>query len=288
LAQPQAAKSQDINDLVGLLEAELHWPQDRISDVLQQFLLGPREHYLVPPAGFERTDLYPWRFNRALSCIRRPLYLRHNTDGSRHVIWGVRAMSRCLTYMNLLVADGRLKAQSDEMRTLLGKIRHYSGGHFNAVVASDIQQLGYLVRSGLEITSRDGNPLGDVDVLAADVPSRRIWAIETKDFVMARTPIEHQNDEEKLSEGVKKHLARIEWLTGNLETVLKKLGIDASDENWKIASLIVVSGSMLTPFLRQLPLEVVPRNFLSERLRRTEPTRVARPARNKASRRRRR
>lgn len=112
----------------------LGWPTARVIQALDLFSTGPRVDYLKPPAGFCREDVYPWRFNRALSYLRRPLIIREQNSGLE-ILWGSRHVEASRENLFNLCLTGRLKPQSDVMKSFISKHRQKQADKFNDSVA---------------------------------------------------------------------------------------------------------------------------------------------------------
>ena len=182
--------------------------------------------------------------------------------------------------MNLCL-DGRLKARSLEMKRFVGRLQHESAEAFNDEVGSLYSTIpGVVVRlrvkriGRLRIERAPGQSHGDIDVLAADAARRCLFAIETKDLEVARTPVELANELRQTflvglepPSAVDRHLRRIDWLRKHVRETLEWLGIDAEDqERWKVEPLLVVDRELMGPFLTRPPITVVSFRELKVRL----------------------
>ena len=100
--------------------------------------------YLATPKPFKNEDVYPWRFNRELSYLRRP-FLRRTTGDDEEILWGPRQLFA--THENLigLCLSGRLRAKSPEMKKLVGRYLKEQGEHFNDEVADVFSRDRHLV-----------------------------------------------------------------------------------------------------------------------------------------------
>jgi len=56
--------------------------EDKIKIALNLLSLGPRTSFWAYPDGYTKADLYPWRYNRPLSYMRRPFPL------TLEILWG--------------------------------------------------------------------------------------------------------------------------------------------------------------------------------------------------------
>jgi hypothetical protein len=256
----------------------LEWPESHVVRMTDLLSLGPRP-YLPPPKPFECVDVYPWRFNRELSYIRRP-FLRRDTAESQEIVWGPRQLFA--THENLLglCMTGRLRAKSAEMKKLAGRLLNEQGEEFNDEVAEVLSRdKRLLVRPRLKkIPALRGQleQLGDIDVFVIDASKRWSFVVECKDLEGARTPFEMGNEltnffmgtEQKRSI-IDKHQGRVRWVAENLDEVLGHFQIVRTGK-WKIGSLIVIDRELFTPFLRASPVPIIP----LERIRAEEPHRL--------------
>jgi hypothetical protein len=262
-----------LNMYLDLLEEQLGWSREQIQHALELFALGPRQNFLVPPVPYKETEVYPWRFNRQLSYIRRPFVLRERNNVIE-VLWGNRHLYRSILYLNDLCLSGRLSGptRSPEMLRLMGEFLHQRGEAFNDQVADFLTQHaapGVIVERRVKaignLRKRTGPP-GDIDVLVIDPGNRRIWVIECKDFAAARMPHQIANELEHLFLGQngKKSQAekRTEWVRTNLVPILEWYKMKGP--GWKVEPLIVVSEDLFTPYLRRSPIRILSFDTLME------------------------
>ena len=122
----------------------LGWAEGHAERMIDLLFLGPRPCYLPPPKPFKNEDVYPWRYNRELSYLRRP-FLRRDTAEGPELVWGPRQLFA--THENLLglCMTGRLRAKSTEMKSLTGRLLNEQGEHFNDEVAAVLSRDGKLL-----------------------------------------------------------------------------------------------------------------------------------------------
>jgi len=255
--------------VAGLAEA-LALPIGRVEKWLEHFALRPRDIFLKAPPGYQDFEVLPWRFNRAWSYVRRPFV--RTRDG--RVKYTVGHVAAALENVMMLLTTGRYRAQSPELRRVLGKITQRPSREFVDEVANAMQSRGFEVRTHvskirrLKLERARGQSLGDVDVLAVHRPSRRILAVECKDFQTDRMPHEMSTDLEELFTGRSKrdgqrepsaqdrHLARRDWLVAHRDDVVRWLGEDDAPETWTIEAVMVLSRALVTPYLGHARLPV--------------------------------
>lgn len=255
-----------LEDGVRRISAESELDADLVTRVLDELTLGERPQFDRPDPPYEGADVYPWRFNRRLSLLRKPFVRRVAATGPE-LVFGRRALIECAHYTMELVTTSRLRCQSIEMERLKGRLSVERGAAFNERVAVELAaRLGRPVRRGVDKIggyrlALGNEDIGDVDVLGADVGSRVIWAIECKALAPARTPHELKwelaelvGTEEKLGL-LGKHARRLDWLMAHRDAVVAELSLEGSD--WAIKGAFVVDEDLLGPYIRETPVRVV-------------------------------
>jgi hypothetical protein len=238
-----------------------------VNAAIDALTLTPRASYLDAPLGFDRSDIWPWRFNRALSYLRRPLVQTEGGSVDLHFTPGhaYRASNNLVG----LIANGRLKARSRSFAAVMGEFTREASDAFNEDVAEALRMHGFIVRARAAKFERkrmldaNGNALGDVDVLCVDVSQRRMLAIECKDFQAARAPHEVRTDLEALfiSNETRrcaqdKHLARVDWLRENSALVASSMGVGLLGAVWRVEGALVFSVPLISPLLGHSKLPI--------------------------------
>ena len=259
------------------IEGRLGWDRPRIKQAFELFVLRSRANFLSPPDPHRPVEVYPWRFSRELSYLRRPLPVRPAGD-TEEVVWGVRHCFGAMSHLMDLCVGGRLKARTPQMRKLIGEMHNRDGEEFNDLVAGVYETFpGWIVRrrvkkiAGSRIEREPGQDLGDIDVLVADPKKRVLWAVEAKGLAFARNPAELANELKNTFQtsgdkksAVDKHLERVAWLCDNLDSALDLMGMPASERRrWKVEPLIVVDHELQSPYFAHSPIPVVPMRELS-------------------------
>jgi len=244
------------------LRARLGWEDDVATAFLGQVTLRPRHEFLSPGA-----DAYPWRYNRDLSYIRRPLIEVTGPAGGPLLTWGARRTWFAARYWAEVIFTGRLKASSPPMTRLMGTIRQDQNKAFEREVATVLGQSGMPVTASAvkQVDGRrllsGGADLSDIDAIALDPASKIIIVAEAKDFELARTPAELANEAEDLLTGSKSAVyklgRRAEWVRGNLAPVLRHFGAGSDAAGWRVLPVIVTSRNLLSPRVLQVGIPVL-------------------------------
>jgi hypothetical protein len=245
-------------ELIAYLERELSWQEDKIRQVIDVLTLQPRETFLTPNLPHGPNDVLPWKFNRELSYLRRPL-IRINR-GEQRCLFGAGAPLASAEHLAEMCFEGRLKAKSTEMRQLMSQFTRAFGDVFNSQVAEAMKANGFDVRARVKKIGRNrialnGNELGDVDVLAADPYKKRLWLLECKNFAAARVPQEVKadlddlfvNNNKRLSVQ-SKHRKRIDWIEAHLRETLEWLDLPFRGR-WSVSGALVFSRALISPLL---------------------------------------
>lgn len=216
-------------------------------------------------------DAVPWRFNRNMSYVRRPLILQGD-----QLVFGFRSVSNTGPYWFTSLTSGRLQAnaKTQAMKAYVSEARGRINDGYAADVAERLRSLGLSAElsvskiGGVRIADPDGLDLGDIDVLAWHPDTRTVLAVEAKDFEIARTPAEMSHEIAKLFIGkqgkkperstVDKHARRIDWLGANIGTVLAHVGADAGLGDSTVVGVIVTSDPLVTPLVASSSIPIIP------------------------------
>jgi hypothetical protein len=183
----------------------------------------------------------------------------------------------------MLVLSERLKARSMEMRNLMSELRQTETAGFVEEVGRLCRDAGLLVRTnvnkiaGKKILKPNGDPAGDLDLIAANPAKKVVHIRECKDLEAARTPAETHNELERTftvggekRSATDKHLDRIAWVEKNLDDVLAWLGLPGDASEWRVIGGFVVDTELLSPYVYECPLPVTPLSRLISDLQAAE------------------
>jgi hypothetical protein len=261
--QKDPAKRMPTKDLITKLSQSLVWETGKVKKGIDLLTISPRSDFLNPPDAKEKP--YPWRFNRAWSHLRRPL-VSTGSESDSVTWWGNRHMIQALRYLTELCVSGRLKANSAELKRVIGRWREQEAKSFEESVANTITQITNvpaIIRfkkvKGCKMLV-NGQDLGDIDVLAIAPRRHVLLAIECKDLALARTPVEIQYQLKELvfdspdkSSTIKKHLARTNWLKNHLGEVLNQCFRIQRKGKWKVKPVLVSDSELYAPYIANIP-----------------------------------
>lgn len=204
--------------------------------VFDAFVLTPRARWDEnSPANAEKRDWYPWRFNRRLSILRRPL-LQFSAGDDPVVLAMPSIIAGTLDYLQE-AAFGRLPEElfdSSEMISYIGRAADRNGHEFNRRVAEKFDGLEWKTKQELSLTQFGGKEeLGDIDVLAWRPESGLVYVVECKSLRFDRTCGEIGERLAEYASGsvdgkrtqLQKHLDRVSYLDAHKEQLWSLTGI---------------------------------------------------------------
>ena len=200
------------------------------------FVLTPRARWdEKDPANAEARDWYPWRYNRRLSIMRRPL-VQVSLEDDPVVIVVPSILAGTQGYLSQ-AALGKLPEilfDSPEMIACVGRAAVRNGREFARRVAKRLDELKWKTAREVKLTQFGGDDaLGDVDVLGWQQMTGLVYAIECKSLRFDRTVGEVGERLEEYSAGtvgkkrtsLQKHLDRMSFLAANRERLVEFTGI---------------------------------------------------------------
>lgn len=236
-----------------------------VETVLNALTLSMRDNFMS--IG---NDAAPWRFNRKMSYVRRPLVLQ-----GEELVYGFRSVLDTVPYWSTSLISGRLQAtaKTQLMKAYISRTRRQINDRYAAEVAERLRDLGLTTElsvtkiAGTRITDAEGLALGDIDVLAWHDSTRTVLVVEAKDFEIARTPAEMSHEMRRLFLGkqgkkperstVEKHARRMAWIRANLAAVLAHVGADVNPGASSVVGVIVTSDPLVTPLVASSRIPVI-------------------------------
>ncbi len=254
--------------LVDLLAERMDWPRERLDGAIAFFSLGSRDAFLIAPPPHSDSEVFPWRYGRELSYVRRPLLLGQR-DGRTEITFGPRHLIEAGELYDICLS-GRIPPQMAALRKVVEMLRKRDAAAFVKRVAAHYRTMPYtrvevpLRKIGGRLIERaPGQTIGDIDVLVVFLRERRILAVEVKDLAAGRTPheIERQIREIFVTRGRRParaavHLERVLYLREHLGELLTQLGIRDDSGPWIVEGLMVTSRELLAPYVKSPPVPV--------------------------------
>lgn len=263
--QPSAYASLSKSDLFIQINQHDHtFTQKEFDHAMNYLCLVNRGKVDNIPEGFDSIDISPWRFNRRLSLLRKPLVVVDNPEDPNNPIlyWGFRHLLASRMYLQDQCTTNRLRVTSGgPVQKVLGKLAQRKG---NQLVQSVLEEVGgdeFVIDSEVPINPKSAlkhdKDIGDVDVLVIDATSKSIYSLECKSMAPSRNIKEMIEEVSKLygsnsTKGwIEKHVERDSWLKSNLDLLGAKYNLDLSD--YTVRSFFITQEDMLTPYLTTRP-----------------------------------
>lgn len=250
--------------------------EENIQTTLNMLTLLQRNDLGVPPAGFRQQDIFPWRYSRQLSYLRRPLVKWVDENNDTYYFYGYRHLMAYIDNLLFLLYTGKLpETDSEKMKTWIAEVLSEKGAPFRNAVKDWLKGNPDLEVIDYEVKMQPGGPInakknyGDIDVMAMDHGNHIIYSIECKNSVGARNIHEmkvemdlylgREGQEKKAK--IKKHVERDQWLKAH-PYELNKLVKDPAA--YKIVSLILTSEEIPLGYLakEKVPLPILSFNKL--------------------------
>ena len=261
------ARIMDIIEFMSAYDASFN--EKIVGLIIDSIALRQREDFLVPPEPFRKEDVYPWRFNRELSFTRRPIIIRGD-----EMIWGNRQLDHMIRFTLGLINNGKLKAHSSKMNSLVGRISDERGAEFNDFIYKILVNFNVFEVypniskvNGVYI-AENNNTLGDIDVLIIDREYHKIIAAEVKNFNFSKNPYEMHLEYKKMFENTKKkkgyytkHCRRVDWCNKHIDDFKKQYGLD--DGDWRVIGVFILSQPLVSTEIYHKEIKMLTEKELS-------------------------
>lgn len=227
------------------------------------------------PQNCKPDDVFPWRYRRNLSLLMRPLVQVRRSPQA----WFISAtmfrtsVSYVLGNLERGVFPERFFA-SDQMRAYIGRVINKKGHAFAERVYAAFINRGFEARLEIEMTefrAPERERLGDVDVLAWNRATGRVYAVECKKLLTALTVreviqrLEDFRGNKKAKDSLGRHLRRADWLATHSAAVGKVTGMPATFIS--LVPLLVTSEIVPMQFYEEMNFptnQVIPYDGLSD------------------------
>lgn len=246
------------SEWVNAITEEYQIQKNEVEDVIAFLcLIGP-SNYLPPRHPFKNIDVYPWRYSRELSILRRP-FLKLTMNGQQTVMYGLRGTEQALKQIFTMIEACSFPHAKDGLKTYFGSEADRQGKIFRKDAYDWLNN-----NSGLRIiehevpikpnkTFNHKTDLGDIDILAYDEKGNRIFMIECKDTKVPRYVYEIYEEVMayfgKNGKGglLDKQEVRYRWALENIELVANFLQAPTSA---RVVSVILSSDTLALKFIR--------------------------------------
>lgn len=264
--QPSACAVMSKRDLFVVINQYDHtYSEEEFNTAIDYLSLSNRGKVNIVPAGCDNIDISPWRFNRRLSLLRKPLVLVNNPEEPDNptVYWGFRQLLSSRRYWYDQCITNRLRvSEGGPVQKVLGKLAQQKGKSLVKSVLNEFDTGDLIIDSEVPINPKSdlthNIDIGDVDVLVIDTSTKSIYSLECKSMAPSRNIKEMIGEVDKLfgngaEKGwIDKHVERDTWIKENLDQLGAKYGLDLSE--YSVKSYFITQEDMLTPYLKKKQL----------------------------------
>lgn len=241
----KAAFSLKHSELVSRLEQETSISAEEVTKCITPFVYGPRKRWDSAPDGIGDWAWSPWRFQRALSVVTRPIIQLDELEDPTLLV----APAMISEHLNNFIVgartgwlERRLFRKNGPIFKWIDRMNSIEGEAFNEKVAEELRSIGWQAQANLsdgQIFNRKKTPgFGDVDVLAWNPSDGRVLVIECKDLAMDRTISEiakrlkkYQGEvsDKGRKDDLRKHLDRCETIDAEKDKVEAFTGMSINE-----------------------------------------------------------
>ena len=254
-------------DLFKRIMEKTDFTDDELNSYVHHLTFLPRSNILRPPEGFAQSEIYPWRYNRRLSYLMKPIIRIKKGDKYLLVI---SARHLWMASENLIGAFGKGVLKVDPAYKRIGQLIANQNGIKGKEYRQEVYEwlthhtatrvIPHEVRMSPRGYFKASTDLGDIDILAIDDDKRIIYSIECKNTHQSKVAYEYRMELDNYlgvpsKQGlISKHINRDNWLQENKDTILYKLGLL---KEYRIYSLVISKHVLPTRFLMSTGITIL-------------------------------
>ncbi|WP_206052104.1 YecA family protein [Nonlabens xiamenensis] len=251
------------NEIMDVIRSNFDINEGTIKAYLDCLTLKSRGKFDQPENPKDFPEIFPWRYNRKLSYIRRPILRIGNDSNGYKLFWSARHLVSATDNLIYLFHNGRLKVDRDKKKLskLLSERNKLKGDEFREEVYlwlalnTTLEVVEYEVKIKEKGLLKADKNYGDIDILAFDTNRKIIYAIECKNTKQVKIMYDFHNDlKNYVQKQIPKHIRRGNWLNKNTEQVIN--GFNLSKGNWSVESLVISSYQLPIKFMSEIPIPV--------------------------------
>lgn len=254
-------------ELIATIKRETNFTQEEIASYIRQLSFLRRSEILKPPDGFDRSEIYPWRYNRRLSYLMKPI-VPVRKDGNSFLVISARHL--WMASENLVAAFGngilKVDSQCKGIKQLIADQNLIKGKEYRDEVHEWLKRhtIARVIPHEVRISPRGffRSPVdkGDIDILAIDDDRGVIYSIECKNTRQSKVAYDYRMELNNYlgippKKGlISKHVNRDIWLKDNKDLVFSKLKLE---REYSICSLVVSKHILPTKFLTSVGIQII-------------------------------
>jgi hypothetical protein len=250
----------EAQQLLKYIHSKTTLTEEEIKCGLNQLSLKRRPDFNEPPKGYNKNDIYPWKYNREFAFLRRPLLLVTNSKGEDVYYWGLRNTHAAGHQILSLLYSGRLRTYNHpNIDGILAEINNQNGDDFRKNVKEWFKkQEGYeTIEHEVSIKPKGHieaeKDYGDIDVLIVDHSNKFMYLVECKDTEQPKNVHEMKGELDKYlgrkeGEGlILKHVERDKFLRQNKDRLCNLVN---NPNGYTIVSFILTSEDLPLSYIK--------------------------------------
>jgi hypothetical protein len=251
----------DEKNIYKLIKDNSDYSEETIRNYFAVLSLESRGKMDVPPEGSEYSEIYPWRYNRMISYLRKPIIKLKNDKSENIYVWSARFLIKATDNLTYLFYDGSLKLPKEhtKLQNLLAGRNHHKGKEFRNEVTewldknTDLEVINFEVKIKKKGILNAIKNYGDIDILAFDHKNKYIYCIECKNTKQAKVIYDFQRDiNNYLNKQLPKHINRGKWLEENKEQLNNKFKNSFGD--YDVKTLVISSYQLPVKFTTDIEI----------------------------------
>jgi len=252
-------------ELYALIKRDSDITDNTISAFLKQMEFKQRKNILTPPNGYEKWEVYPWRYNRRLSYIMNPI-IRKEVDGESCLIISARHLLMACDNLQAVFMNGTLKTSNPKILSLLSERNKIKGDKYRADVYkwlinnTDLRVFEHEVKISRKGLFKSKEDKGDIDILAIDKSKKIIYSIECKNTSQSKVAHDFKCEIDNYLGTldkvglIQKHINRHIWLNENKDQILENLDVN---DTYKIMSIVISKHILPLKFIKQTDIPII-------------------------------
>ncbi|WP_350292678.1 hypothetical protein [uncultured Croceitalea sp.] len=250
-------------EFIDLINKETSFTEEKIKAYLKVVTLTSRGKIDKAPKGYQMPEIFPWRYNRKLSLLRKPLIKIDIPNEGTKFLWGARFMIKSAGNLFYQFSNASLRTDPEHygVLNLIAKRNNIKGRNYRNSVFKWLNENTSLEIVPFEVKIEPKGTLtadknyGDIDILAFDEDKRIIYSLECKNTRHAKIMYDFQRDlKNYVTLQVPKHIRRHSWLSENQDKVIEKFGL--RKKVYRVVSMIISSYQLPIKFLNETDLPI--------------------------------
>lgn len=250
----------DEKEFIKTISKEAMVEEKSIVSFLNLFCLKTRGKIDKPQNENDYPEIFPWRYNRKLSYIRKPIIKIRNESKGYDIYWSARHIRSAIENFYSLFYNGLLKVENENKKVwkLISQRNIIKGREFRNEVYEWLINNTSLRVEKFEVKIKEKGVFnadrnyGDIDIIAFDKNEKIIYSIECKNTKQVKIMYDYHNDlKNYINKQIPKHLNREQWLKHNIEKVKNHFNLQKG--LWEVKSIVISSSQLPIKFIYETP-----------------------------------